>query len=256
VEHKLYSPEGKGQLAKYLALDAFDAVAFVTAYASDISPEVLEDPRYARPSGPQPHFLWSDFYDLLENGAGSALTSPLRSLFDHLNFQPPTAAVGDLNTMDEEVRQRERANFMKLYAPLAAALRDRGWKHEISTPPRMDRVGPSGSAFTLLAVEPIDAGRTIRLRLYTGDEELRDRSLSELARLRAAYPAIRIGPHTSSGAKPARRHVADIRIPLTDLSDARDAPALMADLQRFVERCLDAVQEARLPVGVVEAGLR
>jgi hypothetical protein len=242
VEHKLYSPEGKGQLDKYLALDVFDAVAFVTAYASDISDQVLADSRYVRPGGLQPHFLWSDFYDLVAAEGGEEVLRPaLRCLFDHLNFQPPVAAVGDLESPDAEVRQREVANFMKLYAALAASLRDRGWRHELARPPRFDRIGPEGSPVTLLAVEPADRGSSLRLRLYMPDAALRDALLASFAALMEPAASVRIRPVTAQ-AQPSRRHVIDVRISLSDLfAGATDASAMMIAIQRFVEQYLDVV---------------
>lgn len=130
VENKLWSPEGPGQLSRYLKLP-LDALAFVTGYYATVSPTVLENPRYLKPAKRRDHFMWQDFYEDLrihaERGPRPCLTDSLLGLFEHLGFAPPHPEIDDLHP-DEDVDGQDKRNFAKLWEPTRQGLRERGWK--------------------------------------------------------------------------------------------------------------------------------
>lgn len=70
VEHKLWSPEGKGQLSKYLRLP-LDRVAFVTGYEAPRLHALKDNPKYLRPKGRRDHFMWHDFFPLVERSSAA-----------------------------------------------------------------------------------------------------------------------------------------------------------------------------------------
>lgn len=131
VEHKLWSPEGPGQLAKYLDLP-LNWIAFVTGYTdSDAHTQIVDHPKYLSPRSVRPHFMWHDFQPLLEE---SSRVSPafqsiaLLSLFRHLGFEPPPDSIPDLWETDLEARRANRLQFALLWHPTEAGLRARGWR--------------------------------------------------------------------------------------------------------------------------------
>ena len=130
VENKLESPEGKDQLARYLAL-GFSRLAFITGFYTKVGSEVSRNERYVRPSKEREHFLWSDFYQLLDEHTEAApaavLTRALRELFAYLGFDPPKPEIGDLLDSDPERSRENRLNFTKLWEPARAGLRERRW---------------------------------------------------------------------------------------------------------------------------------
>jgi hypothetical protein len=130
VENKLWSREGEGQLAKYLRLP-LNRVAFITGYYSRISPEVLNHPSYMKPTNGRGHFMWSDFFTLVETSAKrpstSVLNKALLALFVHLGFEPPRPEIGDLLDPDDLLAKENRRNFAKLWTHTRTRLQERGW---------------------------------------------------------------------------------------------------------------------------------
>ena len=130
VENKPESPEGDDQLVRYLAL-GFSRLAFITGYYASVAPKVLQHKRYLRPADKREHFLWSDFYQLLDERIevepAAVLTRALRELFAYLGFDPPKPEIGDLRDSHPERSRGNRQNFAKLWEPTRAGLRERGW---------------------------------------------------------------------------------------------------------------------------------
>ena len=131
VENKLGAPEGKGQLLKYLALP-LTRVAFITPDHMEISDEVLAHPKYLRPDNGRRHFLWSDFFQVIESSvkrpSAPVLNRALLGLFKVYGFEPPLPEIGDLNDPDELAKKRNRENFSKLWELTVSRLEKRGWK--------------------------------------------------------------------------------------------------------------------------------
>jgi hypothetical protein len=132
VENKLWSPEGKGQLSKYLNLQ-LDQLAYITGYYSQVSEEVFKNPHYLKPPNGRQHFMWSDFYPIVSESiakpSASMLNHALLALFDDLGFDPPYPKVGELlHTTPPEVGRKNRENFKKLWNLTQQRLQERGWK--------------------------------------------------------------------------------------------------------------------------------
>ena len=82
VEVKLGAPEGKkvggpSQLAKYLELGSKDHLAYVRGYPQSVEKSVLRNRLYRRPKNLREHFLWSDFFPLVEEGSSRLRTGAL-----------------------------------------------------------------------------------------------------------------------------------------------------------------------------------
>jgi hypothetical protein len=82
VEVKLGAPEGKkaggpNQLAKYLAMGSNDRLAYIRGFPQRVERSVLRNPRYCRPQNDRDHFLWSDFFPLVEDGSRRLRTGAL-----------------------------------------------------------------------------------------------------------------------------------------------------------------------------------
>jgi len=131
IENKLGASEGKGQLLRYLALP-LARVAFITPDYLEISEEVLAHPKYVRPRDGRKHFLWSDFFQIIENSvrkpSSPVLNRALLGLFKNYGFEPPIPEIGDLNDPDITKRKRNRENFKKLWELSRSRLEQRGWK--------------------------------------------------------------------------------------------------------------------------------
>ncbi len=107
-ENKLWSPESEGQLSKYLRL-GLNRMAFITDYYAPVEDEVLQDPHYRAPQNGRHHFVWSDFYSVVETSAkknaAPFLNRALLELFKHLGFEPPHPQIGDLLHPDPGIQK-------------------------------------------------------------------------------------------------------------------------------------------------------
>jgi hypothetical protein len=143
VENKLHSPEGKErdgktQLEKYIGLvhaGKLSHLAFITGYHTDAPTRVAGNKGYLRPCEQgkkmRDHFMWTDFYPMIERRASKApasLAPYLLSLLIDLGFKPPSPEIGDLNDPDEEVARRNKTNFANFWERTKQALRKRGWE--------------------------------------------------------------------------------------------------------------------------------
>jgi hypothetical protein len=142
VENKLESPEGKDdngrtQLGKYLELvnaGELDRLAFITGYPTRVSGKVTSHKGYLYPledgEKQRDHFMWRDFYHLIEKRASRSRTGSvkaLKSLFKYLGFEPPSPNIGDLNDPDPETARRNQRNFARFWDLMHQRLRERGW---------------------------------------------------------------------------------------------------------------------------------
>ena len=81
---------------------------------------VLTHPKYIRPPNQQ-HFLWRDFYPLMEVST-SRYTAWLRESFDREGFTPPHPFIGELTSREA------RTNFAKYWLPVRTLAHELGWK--------------------------------------------------------------------------------------------------------------------------------
>ena len=142
VENKLQSPEGREgygrtQLKKYLKLvDAgeLSGLAFITGYPANVLPQVVSHKGYLCPleggEKQREHFMWRDFYPLIEKRASKSrtgLAKALKRLFEYLGFEPPSPNIGDLNDPDIEKAKRNKQNFAPFWDLTCQELKSRGW---------------------------------------------------------------------------------------------------------------------------------
>ncbi len=131
VENKLWSPEGDGQLAKYLRLP-LDFLAFITGEPQPVHSKVLQHRKYIKPNNGRKHFMWSDFYGVIEKSthapSASVLNGALLHLFSHYGFEPPLPEIGDLNHPDPDEAKKHKKQFAKLWGRTRQCLSNRGWK--------------------------------------------------------------------------------------------------------------------------------
>jgi hypothetical protein len=235
VEIKLYAAQGDGQLAKYLSLEEFDHVAFLTAYPAVIDSAVRAHAKYLRPRRFD-HFLWHDLFDVLPaDEAPWSLTLEFKDLLRHLKLAPPAPDILGLTSDDEHERKLAAVDFMKLYRPIAADLAAAGWRGEIAVPPRFDRVGPPGSAVSLLSLE-VDAKRgDFTVAAYLASKEQRDRTASRLSA--AGLPVIQ---RASQARSDSRRYVVEVRTALTSVVHHSDPSGSMHRIAKLAHRVIDA----------------
>jgi hypothetical protein len=100
VEHKIEAQETPGpesgepdQLRRYLAIPSIDGLVFVRETSATLHEEVLNHRKYVRPAH-RDHFLWRDFYPLLEKEGGWFYTWLARA-FNTLGYRPPHPKLGD-----------------------------------------------------------------------------------------------------------------------------------------------------------------
>ncbi|MBN2250475.1 MAG: hypothetical protein JW724_00185, partial [Candidatus Altiarchaeota archaeon] len=129
ISYKLWSPEGKYQLSRYL--EFFDSLAFITDYPCEVSADVRKNPKFKKPVN-RDHFMWHDFFGEIEECSGQmrqkVLTEELMELFRHLGFEPANPLIGDLLDPDKKKAEKNRKNFAKLWSPTRQGLKERGWK--------------------------------------------------------------------------------------------------------------------------------
>lgn len=114
------SDEPVPQLARYLMIPEIDAVVFVRETLKPPNQGVLQNPKYICPKDRQ-HFLWRDFYPLLESSA-HLYCQWLCKGFQVLGFTPPHPVVGDLSLPENQ------KNFAKLWLATRSRVHDLGWR--------------------------------------------------------------------------------------------------------------------------------
>ncbi len=250
VENKLRSPEGRSdegsQLEKYLRLP-LARLAFVTGHYVRVSKSVRENPRYVKPPNARDHFLWSDFYDLVEDTTRSpactVLNHALLSLFKHLGFDPPHPSIGDLHAPDLKVKKQNRRNFAKLWDPTRNRLRERGWQR-ITTGSIAELVLHKGKSKKLgrAWLDPLWAPGSLRIRLTP----LKGTHPSDMA---AAIESVNLPSNDTIRTrdecvprKGGKVPVLDVFIPMRSLFEgATESEAMARRIAEFVLPVIDAV---------------
>ena len=141
VEVKLGAPEGKtlgkpSQLAKYLTLGGKDHLAYIRGYPQRVESAVLKNPLYRVPKNRREHFLWSDFFPLVEDGSKrlrtGALHRGLLGLMKAQGFAALDHRVPDLYGPNSE---QERLKFQRFWSSLHEILNEKGSKW-VCNPPK------------------------------------------------------------------------------------------------------------------------
>lgn len=137
-EHKIEALETMGfseevdnhslpQLERYLKLDV-DGLVFVRSSWKSPSERVLTHRNYVKPKNLE-HFLWRDFYPMLE-AVSDPFINWLQEGFEELGFTPPDPIVRDLNDPDMIIRESNRRNFAKFWTGTESLAMELGWKPE------------------------------------------------------------------------------------------------------------------------------
>lgn len=246
TEHKLWSPQAKGQLSRYLKL-GFDRLAFITGYHSEVSKKVFDHPCYMKPLNGRKHFMWSDFYELLEKSlqtpSATTLNRALLTLFRDYGFEPPKPEIGDLLDPDPAVSRRNRKNFAKFWELTRRLLRKKGWK-EFGIGSIAELYVSEGPTKRLAWawLDPIWQRGSLRIRLTLDKSSYLETVEKNL--LSPEFPFhndINI-VETRASRKEGREEVLDILIPMKKLlADAHDAESISKKLAGYVLAVFDTV---------------
>lgn len=245
VEHKLTAPQGKGQLAKYLSLPRKEVtrVMLVSADYQTVTSEVLRERRYVKPPSGQSHFLWADFYPLLQKSQarGVAVASATRGLFDRLGLQPAHPLIGELRTRDVERRMRLDAQLYAAWQPLLTALRKR-WRY-VDSSIRKDRRSEiyieegKGELLRVVWLDPFSNPGSLRIRLKASSRVKGALLLDWLERDRSKIVHGRsIVLSVPSGLAYNQRypHMVEVRIPWRALLGNSTRSSMPLRLKKFV----------------------
>lgn len=114
--------EFKLQLERYLQLPV-DGVMYIRSRLKSPSQKVLGHAKYIKPID-KPHFLWRDFYAILEVDNNS-LVKELKLGFEVMGFIPPNPVIGDLS---REAPKSHRENFSHFWLETEVEAMNLGWK--------------------------------------------------------------------------------------------------------------------------------
>ena len=188
VEHKLESPQGHNQLLRYLGLSRREVthVALVAADYQSVSTRVLKNPRYVRPFTGQDHFVWADFYPVLEQSEarGVYVAAATRALFDRRGLQPPHALIGHLHTRNPTLRAKLDGHLYKAWQPLLRVLRHK-WEYADSSIVKLRQSeiyvddGPS-DLLRGVWLDPFSNPGSLRVRLKSDRRTKRDRMFERI----------------------------------------------------------------------------
>lgn len=187
-EHKLDALETqgpdsdpRGQLLRYLDLP-IEGLVYVRSLWKAPDPEVLSHQKYVRPRFRE-HFLWRDFYPLLE-GENNPILKWLREGFERLGFTPPHPSIGEMSGPDMELNREHRRNFAKLWARTRSRALELGWEVRADSIVELYLTGNASSIADWIFISPAKSDRflvrvTPRFRTFAQVKA----ALSQAARL-------------------------------------------------------------------------
>jgi len=172
IENKLESPESKGQLIKYLSLP-LSRIAFLTKYDLPIENTVDEHLNYLKPKNGRKHFIWSDFYEIVEVSSkrlsATVLNKALLNFFSDLGFDPPKPEIGDLNDINTEIALQNRRNFAKLWSKTRNELKKKNCRLEAGSIAELYVTCVSHNCLEKMWLDPIWQRGNLRVRLTLKD---------------------------------------------------------------------------------------
>lgn len=255
VEHKLTAPQGKGQLGKYLSLPRKEVtrVMLVSADYQTVAGEVLRERRYVKPPTGQSHFLWADFYPLLQKSEarGMAVASATRGLFDRLGLQPAHPLIGELRTRDIERRMRLDAQLYAALQPLLTALEKR-WSY-VDSSVRKDRRSEiyveegKGELLRVVWLDPFSSPGSLRIRLKTSSRRKRALLFDRLERDRSKILQGRSIALSLPGRLAYNQrypYIVEVRIPWRALLGTSTRSSMPLRLEKFVLSLIAAADSA------------
>lgn len=190
IEHKLYAPEGHQQLPRYLSLPKVDAgfVAFVSADFRKVAQDVVDCPRYLRPSSRRSHFVWAELYPLVEASAkrGSAFGAATLTLMKSMDLAPVHPVIGDVRDPKHDLA------LLALWQPLIVSLKASGWSVNSSFGHNRKseiwiEAGPS-KYLDIVRLDPFSSPTGLVVRLKADSRRKRDAMSARLERNRSSVP--------------------------------------------------------------------
>jgi len=129
----------RGQLRRYLDLPAEGLIYIRATPSHSIESEVSNHPRFVTHNGH--HFLWRDFYPLLENNENPLVAAVCKG-FEVMGFVPPLPIIGALSDFNSTENEKNRIAFKEYWQSAADYGRQLGWKVETNKNAEMyyDRV--------------------------------------------------------------------------------------------------------------------
>jgi hypothetical protein len=244
-EHKLEATEtlgaedDRGQLERYLELP-IDALVYVRRAWLPPGEGVTSSRKYVRPE-PREHFLWSDFFTLLEPGQ-HVLVDWLREGFEWLGYTPPNPNVGGLTLLPSEKTRAAMVDFAKLWDPVKTAVARLGWTVQTGSLIQLYLVRHATSPAVQVFISPESRGEFL-VRFTPADTDRVD-ELHALAAAAAQTLPIRATVALAIGNwKSKRVRVVDVRATRHAVLglDETTVEELQTRLLRFAEPLVRAV---------------
>lgn len=251
IEHKLYAPEGHQQLPRYLSLPKIDAgfVAFVSADFRKVVKDVVDNPRYLRPSSRQSHFVWADLYPLVEASAkrGSAFGAATLTLMKSIDLAPVHPIIGDVRDPHYDLALLA---LLALWQPLIASLKATGWSVNSSFGHNRKseiwiEAGPS-NYLDVVRLDPFSSPTGLVVRLKADSRRKREAMLARLGRYRSSIPngaTLGMVPLKLAPTAYGYDWAIDVKVawdPLLERSSMKNSALTKQKLRRYVERLMHA----------------
>lgn len=144
------------QLERYLKLP-IDGLVYVRSSWKRIKNEVLDNEKYVKPVRCD-HYMWRDFYPLLEASDDHVLVKWLREGFKSVGFTPPHPSIGEMAGREKEVNISNRKNFTKFWDRTRSCARKLGWKVSSGSIVELYLSGNSSSIASDIFISPAKSG--------------------------------------------------------------------------------------------------
>lgn len=177
-ENKIDAPqtldsEGEPQLERYLELPV-DGLVYVRESWKNLDKKILKSNRYIRPPHGEDHFLWRDFYPLLEK-VDEPLCQWVKEGFENEGYTPPPENIPPLYTPDGKYLKENQKEFAKYWKKTQAWAKRQGWKtgkssykdlrlHSHSEKPRI-KISPSKNNSSEFSIQ-IDVPNSIEVKNF------------------------------------------------------------------------------------------
>lgn len=241
TQDELETQQTVGQLERYLSLPTVDGVLYVRESWKTPSAEVMDNPKYIAPTD-APHFLWSHFHGPLKKAAEkSAVVRWLAEGFESLGYLQPHAAIGDLDDLDPDKRERNRQDMKRLWGQTHSRASALGWK--VSTGSTIELyLRNSASKAELVWIAPSSGGVRLRVTPKLGLHDQVVECLRKVSEL--SFPESEI--YAEGRARRATGPVAIVDV-VTSLpsimGEAVEVPEIEERLSRFVGAYLESLRD-------------
>ena len=231
------------QLERYLELQV-DGVAYVRSSWKPPKSEVLSHEKYIRPANCE-HYMWRDFYPLLEASEDHVLVKWLCEGFKDIGFTPPHPSIGEMAGIDKAVNKRNRENFTKFWDRTRSCARKLGWKVGSGSIVELYLSGNSSSIASEIFISPVKSGSDRFLFRVTPRKGKMKKAWELLEAIRSKMNGqIEINEHIAKR-KEGKLSVIDITTTLTHILGNRELQAdeIESKLLNFTQPLLVALQD-------------